>query len=96
MKDRYEVAVVNNEDIVVGHLPKSISMACLLFISQGGVHKCEVTEDRRYSSDLPQGGLQTPCRLLIEADQVKEVKKLLRTFDHGLNALQCMYNDHKI
>ena len=79
VKDRYAVAVLKN-GTVVGHLPRLYSVGCSLFIARGGTILCEVTGTRRYSSDLPQGGLEIPCSLLIEGRK-KEVKKLLRVLD---------------
>ena len=60
-KDRYAVAVFKNGEIV-GHLPRMISRVCSLFIRRGRVIICRVTGRQRYSSDLPQGGLEIPCR----------------------------------
>ncbi len=78
VKGRYAIAVVIDE-IVVGHLPMVISLACSLFIRRG-IIKCEVTGGRRYSSDLPQGGLEIPCILFVEG-RAREVKKLLHILD---------------
>ena len=30
--------------------------------------KCTITEARRYSSDLPEGGLEVPCTLHFSGD----------------------------
>ncbi len=78
MKDRYAVSVLKGGTIV-GHLPKQFSVGCSVFIRRGGIIKCEVKGPRRFSADLPQGGLEIPCTLLIE-DEKREVKKLLRVF----------------
>ena len=76
LKDWYAVAVIRDGN-VVGHLPRKFSLACYLFIGRGGRVRCEVTNKRRYSLDLPQGGLEIPCCLKVSG-QAKEVKKLLR------------------
>lgn len=55
-KDRYAVAV-KRRGRVVGHLPCKFS----LFLKRGGLISCTVTGKRRYSVDLPQGGLEIPC-----------------------------------
>ena len=78
LKDRYAVAVIK-DDRVVGHLPKLLSVGCSVFIRRGGTIKCEVTGPKRYSADLPQGGLEIPCSLLLDGDK-REVKKLLKVF----------------
>ena len=48
---------------------------CSLFLRRGGSIHCKVTGSRRYSSDLPQGGLEIPCSLVFKAN-VKEITKL--------------------
>ncbi len=46
--------------VVVGHLPREISLISSLFLRC--VH-CTVTAARRYSADLEQDGLDVPCIL---------------------------------
>lgn len=74
--DRYAVAVLKNE-IIIGHLPRKTSKVCSLFLRRGGTVSCTVTGMRRYSSDLPQGGLEIPCHLLFKS-KPKEMAKLKR------------------
>jgi len=64
--DRYAVAVVEDE-IVVGHLLRKVSCLCSLFLRKGGRISCIVTGIRRYSADLPQGGLEVSCKLFFTA-----------------------------
>ena len=59
--DRYAVAVLK-DDTVVSHIPRKISRICSLFLAKGGAIVCTPTGGRRYSSDLPQGGLEIPCK----------------------------------
>ena len=49
----------------VGHVPRTMSCVCSLFLRQAGTLACEVTGDRRRSVDLPQGGLELPCLLIF-------------------------------
>ena len=74
VSDIYAVAV-KKDGTIIGHLPWNISRACLLFFRRGNFITCRVTGHRRYSADLPQGGLEVPCILHFE-DQIKEVAKL--------------------
>lgn len=74
--DRYAVAVKKNTEIV-GHIPKSISKVCSLFLRRGGSISCTVVGGRQYSIDLPQGGLEIPCLLQFTGHE-KEIKKLKR------------------
>ena len=61
--------------IIIGHLPHKISRACSLFLRGGNEITCRVTGHRRYSVDLPQGGLEVPCILRFEGE-AKEIAKL--------------------
>ena len=69
--DIYAVAVKTG-GTVVGLLPRKLSRLCALFIRRGGSISCSPTGRRRYSSDLPQGGLEIPCLLFFEGDS-KEI-----------------------
>ena len=55
--DPYAVAVLKSA-MVVGHLPTKVSTLCSLFIRRRGMIHCRITGRRRYSADLPQGGLE--------------------------------------
>ena len=76
--DRYAVAL-KKDGAVIGHLPQKISRICSLFIRRGGTIECTVTGTRRYSTDLPQGGLEIPCRLLFSGEKEINKMKLLCT-----------------
>ena len=76
--DRYAVSVLK-DGATVGHLPRKISKLCSLFLRRGGSIQCVVTGRRRYSADLPQGGLEVPCKLLFKAS-TKEIQKLKRLY----------------
>ena len=73
--DRYAVCVVKRGEII-GHLPKKIARACSLFLRRGGQVTAVVTGEKRYSRDLPQGGLEVPCELIMKRKK-KELEKLL-------------------
>ena len=73
-RDRYAVAI-KKDGTIIGHLPRKISRPCSLFLRRGNSITCRVTGHRRYSSDLPQGGLEIPCVLLFEGE-VKEISKI--------------------
>ena len=76
--DRYAVAVKKHSGETVGHLPRKISRLCSIFIDQGGDITCVVTGNRRYSSDLVQGGLEIPCSIIFRGKEklVSKIKKL--------------------
>ena len=50
-KNRYAIAVVD-DGVVVGHIPRKISLVCSLCIKRGGIIECKVTDRGRYSADL--------------------------------------------
>ena len=76
--------LVIKDSIIVGHLPRKISVACALFIDLGGriLINCCVTGSRRYSEDLSQGGLEIPCKIFFQGStqHLFKVKKLVRSF----------------
>ena len=45
-REQYSVAVLKSEEIV-GHVPRYISIACSLFMRQGGSVYCTITERRK-------------------------------------------------
>ena len=76
--DPYAVSVKKGTT-TVGHVPRMISCVCYTFLRRGGTIRCMITEQRHYSSDLPQGGLEIPCLLefVRQAQNVAKVTKLL-------------------
>ena len=69
---------VKKADLTVGHIPMKISALCSLFLQRGGTIACSVTDSKRYSSDLSQGGLEIPCILKFKGEKllVGKVQKL--------------------
>ena len=95
--DPYAVAVVER-GVTVGHVPRAISSVCSLFLRRDGTIMCKVIGSRHYSIDLPQGGLEIPCKLIFrsEAKLIVKVKKLLQeAVDSGLLALSSTSTEHK-
>ena len=45
-------ALINNEWVTVGHLPKFMSKLAHFFVTHAGKIRCEITGSKRYSSDL--------------------------------------------
>ena len=78
-KDPLTVAVIKpiaGENTVIGHVPRIISSLCSLFIRRGGAIKCSVDGNRRYSADLPQGGMEVPCKLVFSSKSIVDSEKL--------------------
>jgi hypothetical protein len=78
LHDLYAVAVVRQGNIV-GHIPRKISTICHLFLRHGGEMICQIVGARRYSADLPQGGLEVPCYVTFigSGPEIDKVKKML-------------------
>ena len=76
--DPFAVAV-KKDSIVVGHVPRKIPAICSLFLRRRGIISCQIVGVRRYSSDLPQGGLEVPCKLIFEGNggDIRKVSILL-------------------
>ena len=76
--DLYAIAVERDSEIV-GHLPRTISTPCHIFLQRGGSITCIIIGARQFSNDLPQGGLEVPCTLNFEGalNNIEKIKKLL-------------------
>ena len=63
--DPFAVAVYKGSTIV-GHIPQRIAAMCYIFLGKSGCSiTCKVTEHRRYSHDLLQGGWKYPVTLFF-------------------------------
>ena len=82
LADRFSVAVMKDETIV-GHIPRKISNVCSIFKRKGGSILCLTTGSRRFSSDLPQGGLEIPCILIFKGN--KDTAKANKLIEDALN-----------
>ena len=69
--------------IVVGHVPRIISPICSIFIRRGGTISCRANGSRRYSSDLPQGGLEVPRILTFSTPNAREIEKTNKLIESG-------------
>ena len=77
--DRYAVAI-KKDGIIIGHIPRKILRGCTLFLRRGNEITCHVTRHRRYSVNLPQGGLEVPCVLRFEGEtkEIANFKKFVK------------------
>ena len=64
-QDSFAMAVMRSA-VTVDHILKKISSVRFMFLRQGSATKCQVKASKRYSKDLPQGGLEIPCTLTFE------------------------------
>ena len=77
---------------VVGHVPRHYSCVFSLFLRNDGVIlSCCVNGDRRYSRDLPQGGLEIPCIYTFKTnnrDFLDRTKKQLEELDGSVSTIK--------
>ena len=80
---------------VVGHLPRAISAVCSLLLSRNGTISCKVTSTRRKSSDLPQGGLEIPCKQIFAgaSRDISKVQKLITVAQSSGLEMTCKKDD---
>ena len=86
--DTHAVAVkkvIDGNLTVVGHIPQRISSICSIFMRRGGTINCTVDGSRRYSSDIPQGGLEIPCVLTFTAQSSVEGNKAEKLIESTLS-----------
>ena len=69
---------------------RAIFSVCYLFLRRNGILMCEVTGGRCYSVDLPQGGLEVPCKLIFFGASIK-VQKLLQEACSSHQVLRAVY-----
>ena len=84
LHDTFAVAIKKDGE-VVGHCPRKISALCSIFISRDGKITCQVTGRRRYSSDLPQGGLEVPYKMTFYTKSKSEVDKMEKLIENSLS-----------
>ena len=78
INNRYAVAVMKG-DVIVGHLPRAQSKIYSLFLLRNSTIDFIFIGSISYSADLPQGGLEVPCKLLFNGkhEEIKKFKHLL-------------------
>ena len=76
--DNFAVAIIEN-DTIVGHVPRMISVPCDLFLKKGGTISCVITGPRQNSRDLEKGGLDVPCKLVFSGPVNKDFKQKVRS-----------------
>ena len=93
-QDRYAVAIKIGWE-TVGYIPRYISTLCSLFIRRGETIFCVVTGRRRYSRDLPQGGMEIPCKYRFVGSG-KEIRKVRSYTTKPVNHLSSSRNEDRI
>jgi len=89
--DTFAVAI-KKDGVTVGHVPRTISQVCSIFLQRGGLIVCRVTGHRRYSADHAKGGLDIPCILIFYSNDVQ----LLDVTRNSLVKVASVLNDPKV
>lgn len=65
--------------MIIVHVPRSISAPCYFFLSKRGTILCQITGNKHYFIDMPQGGLELPCTLTFIGPTlyVEKTRKLI-------------------
>ena len=74
--NNYAIALINSESDAVGHLPKFMSKLAHFFVKHAGKIGCEITGSKRYSSDLVQGGLEIPAKVIFQNSNEKVIEEM--------------------
>ena len=77
--DPFAVSVMKGS-VIVGHVPRQISAIYYVFLGKHNSSiSCKITGSRRYSHDLPQGGMEVPCTLTFQGQKgfVEKARKML-------------------
>ena len=84
---------MQKDDEVVGHVPRHYSCVFSLFLRNDGTISCCVNVGRRYSRDLPQGGLEIPCIYTFlcqtgNCDLLDKMKKRLEELEASISTIK--------
>ena len=88
------IALINSESVTASHLPKFMSKLARFFVKHAGKIRCEITGSKRYSSDLEQGGLEIPAKIIFQNSNeriIEEMKKKLAPLVEEYNKKQLLY-----
>ena len=70
VEDQYAMAIKNNAQ-TVGHVPKFLSKLVHFFQKHEGELLVEVIGERRFSFDLPQGGMEIPAKFTFKTENIE-------------------------
>ena len=91
VEDKYSIAVLANGQSI-GHVPKFLLLLIFFFLKYEGMLSKKVTGERRFSFDLPQGGIEIPADFVFKTVDTKlhkqrreKVLKELENFEKNFN-----------
>ena len=71
VEDKYSIAAVLDNGQTIGHVPKFLSQLIFFFLKYEGTLSIKVTGERRFSFDLPQGGMEMPADFVFKTVDAK-------------------------
>ena len=77
-RDPFAASVMKGS-VIVGHLPRKIPAICYVFLGKhNSPISCKITVSRKYSQDLPQGGMEVPCTFTFQGQKgfVEKARKM--------------------
>ena len=78
----YAVSIIK-DDLIVGHVPREMSLICWHFLGHGGTMACEVTGHRKKGK-----GLEVPCKYIFTGK-----RKTINKLKHILTpAISCIHS----
>ena len=60
----------------MGHLPKFMSNLANFFVKHDREIRCEIIGSKKYSSDLEQGGLEIPAKIIFQNSNEKILEEM--------------------
>ena len=70
VQDKYAIAL-KQKDVTVGHIPKFLSKITYFYLKHGGDLLVEIIGKRKYSRDLPQGGMELPALYVFKTTNLE-------------------------
>ena len=78
--DKYAIALISSESVTVGYLPKCMSKLAHFFVKYARKIRCEIIGSKRYSSDLEQGGLEIPAKVIFQSSNGRVIEEMKKKF----------------
>ena len=75
----------SNDRVTVGHVPKFLSKITYFYIKNGGKLLVRITGKRKFSKNLPQGGMELPALYIFKSTNSKMHSKLPGLVAKALN-----------
>ena len=75
VEDKYAIAIISNNQ-AVGHIPKFLSKSTFFFLKHGATLTIKMKGERRYSFDLPRGGVEIPAEFIYKSEKKEPIDQM--------------------